>query len=671
VRRHAKALFAGSIQGSGMRRGLFGLVCLCVLGLAAFLGGGASSAGAAEACPNEALRVGPSANLPNCRAYEMASPVNKEGQNIKHLGFLFDIFPVAAANGEASSYRTTGAINEAEPASAPLELTFLARRGAGGWSNEQLDPVLKSAPIVTFNIDFFEAFTPDLEQVLVEPSEETPLNPPGEEFTRHLFLRNNSTASFQLVSPGLPPELGGFPGSNGLRYQGVAADGSHVVFRSTHKLTGEGGAGPYLYDWSTASETLSVLDENALIARGGGSESFPHNVWHVVSDDGSRVFTTGGSCGVGACVYVSGSPQHIGGTFWFANSNGTIAYIIEGGELERYDVNADEKVNLTGALAPAVQGVLGASEDGSRVYFAAGGSLYEWSEGGGIEFIVTGLSSSNWSANTPTSRVSANGMHVAFNSTESLTGYPNAGHNEIYTYDAGSGELSCASCNPSGEPATSGASIPSPDFDNLSRNVSDSGQVFFDSKEALSPGDVNGNRTDVYEYDSASGETSLISNGASPYDSEFTDAGASGRDVFFLTNERLVGVDQDELVDLYDAREGGGLASQNPPPEQAPCTGEACHPEQSSPSLAGAASAGFVGKGNLSSKQNCNKLSKEAKKLSKRSKRLRKNANKAKKAGNSRRAKQLNKKANRLAKQARNKSKSAKKCRKRNRGASR
>ena len=50
--------------------------------------------------------------------------------------------------------------------------------------------------------------------------------------------------------------------------------------------------------------------------------------------------------------------------------------------------------------------------------------------------------------------------------------------------------------------------------------------------------------------------------------------------MFFFTRQALVGQDEDELVDLYDARVGGGIAAQNPPPPAAPCLGEACHPAQ-------------------------------------------------------------------------------------------
>ena len=185
------------------------------------------------------------------------------------------------------------------------------------------------------------------------------------------------------------------------------------------------------------------------------------------------------------------------------------------------------------------------------------------------------------------------------------------------------------------------------------------------------PQDSN-NLDDVYEYDAASGTVALISTGTSPRSQRPVRRRERERQRRFLRHRASSWsrIDEDEAADVYDARVGGGLASQNPPPPAPPCTGDACRGESSSPDLAAPASAGFVGKGNVSQKQNCNKLGREAKKLSNRAKRLRKNAKTAKRNGKSGVAKKRNKKATRLAKRARNKSKSAKRCRKANRRAS-
>jgi hypothetical protein len=56
-------------------------------------------------------------------------------------------------------------------------------------------------------------------------------------------------------------------------------------------------------------------------------------------------------------------------------------------------------------------------------------------------------------------------------------------------------------------------------------------------------------------------------------DSNFLAMDENGANVFFTTREPLVQKDTDELVDLYDAREGGGFPESSPPIE---CEGDAC-----------------------------------------------------------------------------------------------
>ena len=225
-----------------------------------------------------------------------------------------------------------------------------------------------------------------------------------------------------------------------------------------------------------------------------------------------------------------------------------------------------------------------------------------------------------------TAFASPDGQSLLFRSQEKLSAYENEGAPELYRYRVGDPAIRCASCAPSGEAATEGPSLGSVTFPSVgpaaashspiaSRNFSANGErAFFETPEALSPLDTNGLR-DVYEWEAPgtgscqgggesysplnAGCVYLLSTGKDKFPSFFADASESGDDVFFFTRQQLVGQDKDELQDVYDARVGGGLASQNPPPPQVCPSAEACHgPAQPPPVESTPATPIFVGPGN-------------------------------------------------------------------------
>ncbi len=268
-------------------------------------------------------------------------------------------------------------------------------------------------------------------------------------------------------------------------------------------------------------------------------------------------------------------------------------------------------LTVTDPDSGGVVGVVGASDDASRAYFVASGvladgatggepNLYLWEESGGVRFIATldasidqsgsAADDSVWRRALPKSgenhvfrgtRVSGDGRFLVFRSRARVTEFDNAGHYQLYRYDAVTHIVTCVSCN-----ALTGVSTGDAFFKRtqdsvqwpwLSRNVSSDGSVVFDSSERLVPADSNG-KIDVYEW--TGGGVRLISSGQSSQDSAFLDASVDGFDVFFTTRERLVGQDQDDLVDVYDARVDGGFPE---PPKLRPCVGDAC---QGTPSAA-------------------------------------------------------------------------------------
>jgi hypothetical protein len=259
--------------------------------------------------------------------------------------------------------------------------------------------------------------------------------------------------------------------------------------------------------------------------------------------------------------------------------------------------------------------------------------LYEAGEGGGqFRFIgalledssvVEGASPSHSVAGKHYARVSADGLHAAFATVAPMSGYDNADAEseaadaEVFLYDAGAdegqGKLICASCNPSGARPRGAAWIPG--NENIfypPRVLSEDGQrLFFNSHDALLPRDTNG-RTDVYEWEAPGkgtceesspsfspqnqGCVELISSGKSPTSSEFVDASPSGEDVFFTTLSSFDPRDTG-LVDIYDARVGGGFPAPSAPP--AACEGEACQSAPEAPNDQTPSSLSFEGAGNV------------------------------------------------------------------------
>jgi hypothetical protein len=270
-------------------------------------------------------------------------------------------------------------------------------------------------------------------------------------------------------------------------------------------------------------------------------------------------------------------------------------------------------------------------------------SLY-LAHAGTIEFVarLEGSTSdaTNWlprggllAQNGKTARVTPDGRTLLFRSTRQLTTYENKGDAELYRYRAGEPGVLCVSCNPTaqapgGLPGLGNINLaqlsPADPAFVLSRNLSASGnQVFFETTDALLAADSNGEAgcpgggtndnnasypicKDVYEWEAKgagsceseaqnSGCLYLLSSGKSDRASFFLDASESGDDAFLITRSPFVGQDEDQLYDVYDARVGGGLSSQNEPPPPI-CEGEGCKPGATSPPQSeSAGTASFAG----------------------------------------------------------------------------
>jgi DNA-binding beta-propeller fold protein YncE len=652
-------------------------------------------------CPNASLRGGASAFLPDCRAYEMVSPVDKNGGDI--VGLCSPDCHRAETNqasvdGERLTYSSYKAFGDA--LSGPYVNQYIATRGPEGWSTHGISPPFASGLFGgVINSLFiteteFKAFSPDLKSAWLVDASRLPLTPDAVEGFVNLYRQDTGDGALTALTTAEPKFAKGK--GYGLEFQGRSADGADILFTARAALTPDAAVGsedqfgpkPQLYgSFGGELRLVSVLPDGSAspddssagtpAQAGGGPSHGSQTLEHAISDDGSRIFWSSTPNGptqaklylrlnpdqpqseieikTGKCkqpakactVAVSSGPSQ----FWTADSDGSRALFSENEDLYEYRLSAKSKT----LIAHKALGVLGASEDLSHVYFASKESLAPGAtagernlyldKDGAMTFVATlasvGVIAPSALDPRPVmhvARVTPDGRRIAFMSTNSLTGYDNTdlgngkAASEVFTYDAETGQLSCASCNPSGA-RPDGEEMVAPyvlkgaggsETDlwaaawlNTAENSfyapnalsKDGSRLFFNSFDALVPRDTNGAQ-DVYQWEapgsgdcsagSASfsalndGCISLISTGESAEVSEFVDATPNGSDVFFKTTS---GIDPRDpgLIDIYDARVGGGYPP--PPTPPAPCLGDACQSVPAPPNDPTPASAAFRGVG--------------------------------------------------------------------------
>jgi len=299
-------------------------------------------AGTPSPCPaNDAFRIGASAQLPDCRAYEMVSPVDKGGadivtvcQNLCYPSALNQSAP-DAARLTYSAYRAF-----AEPESAPYSSQYLAARTAAGWSTTSITPPQEGPPLfgdATDGDTMFKEFTPDLEKALVLQSRGPALSP-GSEFP-NIYLRDNATGIYSPLVSGRP--LAGLPNPSFPEVQGLTPDGRCAIFRAKDKLTDEAEEGfTQLYESCEGVVRLvSILPGNTVSSQpssagtpGSTSQNRAGNLFHALSDDGIFWSEASSSPGPlylrlvpeGKTIELSAARAH----FWGASSEGSRVFFV-------------------------------------------------------------------------------------------------------------------------------------------------------------------------------------------------------------------------------------------------------------------------------------------------------------------------------------------------------
>jgi virginiamycin B lyase len=266
-----------------------------------------------SACPNDEFRNGafapsgvPGRLLPDCRSFELASPLDKNGNDVTGtFGYLR-----AADDGSAITFGSTFGIPGGE--GAQQEPFYEAFRGEAGWSTNGLQPPATTGP----EVHVLVGQLPDLSATYAIA--EHPGNP-------------NEAALFELHRDGSPateitPYVGRVGSTVGdLAFAGASADAGTVAIEAPFAFP-EAGAGPKppgaapgapnVYAWDRSSGTLhlasvmnSASETEAKLAKGayagpydwasdrlshGGGPAGGYYVTdeHAVSAEGAVFFTS-------------------------------------------------------------------------------------------------------------------------------------------------------------------------------------------------------------------------------------------------------------------------------------------------------------------------------------------------------------------------------------------
>jgi hypothetical protein len=482
------------------------------------------------------------------REWELVSPPDKHGSEIVPISEQGSLIQ-ASQDGSAITYVASSPVTVDAQGHGEKLTQILSTRTSKGWSTQDIaarDLVSNGANEGTGNE--YRIFSPDLSLALVEQNGDdgTSLGPEATERTP--YLRDDGSGDYLplLSAADVPPGTRYGTSLEALnhgvrRFKGGSPDLRHVVLGSQVALTAT--AVPpkteSLFEWSTGGDLqlVSVLPNGSpAVGAGLGGEvegSNDTDVRHAISKDGSLVFW--GAAGHLYVSYVSAvagvdaksvkvdtankevaEPKTAEAVFQTASSDGSRVFFTDGQKLtsdataegqaapDLYECKVlvvEGRPECAGGLIDltadanagehaAVRGtVIGASEDGSYVYYVANGrlapgalggdcveagatpapgavcNLYLWHEpspGVEVTTLVAVLSNEDrpgWGSKLlvgVASRVAPGGGFLAFMSDRSLTGYDNVDvssgrpDEEVYLYDAATAGLVCASCNPTG-----------------------------------------------------------------------------------------------------------------------------------------------------------------------------------------------------------------------------
>jgi hypothetical protein len=370
------------------------LLTALTIALAALAPAGAN---AEEACTNAAVRVEASANLPDCRAYELVTPEVK-GDN----SFMAEMY--GFADGQHVVFDTYLPLPGAKSGSSQAGLSS---RTASGWVTTPVTP--PQGPGQLENLDESDneedlrhgSFTSDFSAGFVSTSfSSDPLDQNLDPDVYRVEIPGGSSSLVSLPDSGpiteelyTPPGVTRGPGSY---VSGNSADGSHVFFSTEGRLptapgtpadTTAGGSYQTYERYASHTYLVGILPDGsaapcgAEVGEGGntGNDYYGYIRYGAVSPDGSNVVFRSpafGGCEEAEGLYLredNGTPEaktvQLPGLFYLGRAGSTILSTggpggsSEGEPIYEYDVPSGQVTTIGYGALEAY------SADGSRVYY--------------------------------------------------------------------------------------------------------------------------------------------------------------------------------------------------------------------------------------------------------------------------------------------------------------
>ncbi len=604
----------------------------------------------AGTCANEQIRFETnSLDLPECRAYEMVSPLKKSGNDAGYpLGYGGPGYSVSTADGNGLIYHTRGTVGE--DATSGIQFYTQAHRGSTGWSaasalakgNQPVVSVLTNYPNMLL-------FSPSLSRAfwVAEGSwiTEVPLSPtlggtsaayrantegasPVEWISRAQIP--NQKPGFGELS-GTPIIVGGSPDLNTvyfwwyptlmpgdevrannhgwglyqysdgeLKHADTLPDGSQPEGGSipANTVNGPFGRNPeYISAEVTRGDVTPDGSGLFFVSPDPQSGQGPPELYFHHGGDSTLVSRTedGKAAPSGASATTGTGTEYGGAQFVFGTPDGKTAFFQSQDALTS-NAPKDTAVKAyrydietdTISYLPGVGAatIVASSDDGSRFLFE-GGKIGLW-DNGQVKVVASS------GRHLFPARATASGSVFVF-LAEGIEGFHSGlpYFAQVYRYNVNLEQLSCISCPPAEVAPTGSARVGPVEAGGLNPNFvmsSDGQRVFFQSPDPFSPLDKN-EKADVYVW--TPNGISLLSTGTNAYDSLLVGNDEKGNNVFFSTKAGIAPDDNDGLYDIYDARVEGGFKQK---PAVIPCSGvDLCHGAPQEPaSEAGGGSNQFV-----------------------------------------------------------------------------